>query len=174
MKCQPMELNFVATRRPRPGVTVLACGLLAVAAVAVAWLQSARQEQALQVQIAARQELIDRPRTVAVGNSEGDQAAAAVTRALATPWAEMLHDLEVAGQESREDVAVLAVQPDRVHSRVLITAEARSLAEALVYIEHLQKLPSVRQAVLQSHEVLPDVVGRPVRIAISADWRQST
>ena len=99
-------------------------------------------------------------------------AAAAATGELATPWSRMLADLEQAGGASGGDVALLSIEPDRKTHKVKLFAEARTLAAALAYVQRLQDLPAVRNALLESHAIQADSPEHPVRVQITADWSQ--
>ena len=94
----------------------------------------------------------------------------AATRPLATPWSALLHDLEVATQDSGEDIALLAVAPDRVKRQVRISAEARSLPAALDYVKRLQGASTLLYPMLEKHEVQTADREHPVRFEISAQW----
>ena len=99
-------------------------------------------------------------------------AAAAAAGELATPWSRMLADLEQAGGASGGDVALLSIEPDRKSHKVRLFAEARTLPAALAYVQRLQDLPAVRNALLESHAVQADSPENPVRVQITADWSQ--
>jgi hypothetical protein len=90
---------------------------------------------------------------------------------LATPWGQLLSDLEAASGESGDSVALLEVEPDPEHGKVLVRAETRSLVAALGYLQRLQKARALANPLLESHEIMTDVPERPVRVQIVADWR---
>ena len=52
-----------------------------------------------------------------------------------------------------------------------ITAEVRTLNDALAYLERLQKSAVLRHPMLESHERRKDDPEHPLRIKLSAEWR---
>jgi hypothetical protein len=58
--------------------------------------------------------------------------------------------------------------------RVRVLAEARTLAAALAYVQRLQNSGSLRNALLESHEIRTDEAERPVRVQITAAWQPGT
>jgi len=94
-----------------------------------------------------------------------------VAAELRTPWNPLLDDLEAATAAGRGDVALVSVEPDRVRQRLKLVAEARSLPAALKYVQRLQQKASIREALLETHQVRTDVGERPVRVQIVAAWR---
>ena len=90
---------------------------------------------------------------------------------LTIPWSLLLRELELASQDSKDLVSVLAIDPDRQKGQVHLTAEARSLATALSYVERLQESHALRYPMLENHEVQSKDPEHPVRFLIRADWR---
>lgn len=153
---------------------VLACGVIALSVTVLQWREAAGRVEELRLRIDDRQR-------VRQERGSGDQEDAAIRKAageiavaLAVPWDDMLRDLESAGIESKSEVALLGIEPDRAHGRVTITAETRSLPAALEYLKRLQDRPAVRNALLLSHEIQDKSADRPVRVQIAAEWGKST
>jgi hypothetical protein len=55
---------------------------------------------------------------------------------------------------------------------VHITGESRDLPRVLAYLGRLQSSALLRYPMIDSHEVRTDDPQRPVRFALSAEWRQ--
>jgi hypothetical protein len=89
---------------------------------------------------------------------------------LGTPWSQLLKELEDASGDTSGNIALLSVEPDHSKHRVRVTAEARTLALALAYVERLRKAPVIRYPMLDSHELRKDDKDHPVRFQVSADW----
>jgi hypothetical protein len=89
---------------------------------------------------------------------------------LVVPWSELLSALETASRDSAGKIALLGLEPDRVKRRVRITAQARTLEDALGYVNRLATLDVVRSPMLDSHEVRVDDPERPIQFQVSADW----
>jgi hypothetical protein len=166
-----IDLNFARTRPPlnRIGVALFAVGA-ACAALAVAEYRSIAAENAgLELRLAA---IAPRP-TAAVPDKAATRAAeeaAAAVAELAMPWSVLLEELEQAGADNRDAVALLAVEPDREKQEVQVQAEARSLPIALKYVERLQASSALRFPMLESHEVQLKDPQRPVRFQVRAEW----
>jgi hypothetical protein len=170
----PLLLNFVpASRIPGP----LSLGLGVAGAAAVLWTMFTLQQlgdvsDGLQLQLDHRRDAAARLLGARSLDPAAMTAAAAVAGELATPWSRMLADLEQAGGASGDDVALLSIEPDRKTHKVKLSAEARSLTAALAYVQKLQSLPAVRNALLESHAIQQDSPEHPVRVQITADWSQ--
>jgi hypothetical protein len=96
---------------------------------------------------------------------------AAVEQELGVPWTRLLAELEAASRDVGGTVALLDVEPDPGKRLVRITAEVRSLDDALDYLERLQESSVLRYPMLESHEVRKGDLDRALRIRVSAEWR---
>jgi len=92
---------------------------------------------------------------------------------LAAPWTALLAELEAASRDSSDQVSLLSVEPDHAKHRLRITGESRSLPLALAYVQRLQTSAVLRYPMLESHEVKTDDAQRPVRFAMTADWKEA-
>ena len=70
-----------------------------------------------------------------------------------------------------ETVALLSIQPDARARTVRITAEAKSLGEALEYMRRLAAHPRLAGAHLVNHEIVQQDAQKPVRVQLLARWR---
>jgi hypothetical protein len=90
---------------------------------------------------------------------------------LATPWTLLLSELEQASKESQGQVALLGVEPDHAKHNVRVSAEARTLALALAYVQRLQSSRSLEYPMLDRHEIRADDPQHPVRFELTGEWR---
>ncbi|HZO21932.1 MAG TPA: hypothetical protein VFB37_05455, partial [Steroidobacteraceae bacterium] len=86
------------------------------------------------------------------------------------PWSSLLTELESASEDVASTVSLLEVEPDPIKHVVRITAEARTLSDALAYLERLQKSSMLRYPMLDSHELRKDDPQHPIRVKLSAEW----
>ena len=91
---------------------------------------------------------------------------------LGTPWTKLLAELEDASHDSAGQIALLSVEPDHGKRNVRITGESRDLPLVLAYVKRLQTSALLRYPMLDSHDVKTDDPQRPVRFAMTAEWRE--
>lgn len=166
----PILLDFTgAPRRPRLACILLfGAGVLACATLAFEFQSKLSERDGLQERLSA----LVHPRRVTTPTAARDTAtAAAIEKQLWIPWSRLLAELETASQDVASTVSLLEVQPDPAKHLVRITAEARTLQDALAYLERLQKSPALRYPMLESHELRKDDPEHPIRVKLSAEWR---
>jgi hypothetical protein len=95
-----------------------------------------------------------------------------VAEQLSTPWSSLLAELEGASRDSGGQVALLSVEPDHAKHLVRITGESRDLPQVLSYLQRLQGSAVLRYPMLESHDVKADDPQRPVRFAMTAEWKE--
>jgi len=164
-----IALDFIGpSRRARtPGILLLAVGLLACAALARDFQEKVAQRDSLEARLSATA----RPhRSASPGESRTAAAAAAIEKQLWVPWSSLLTELESASEDVASTVSLLEVEPDPIKHVVRITAEARTLSDALAYLERLQKSSMLRYPMLDSHELRKDDPQHPIRVKLSAEW----
>lgn len=164
------RLDFDFHARPtRPGRLGIALALAGMTAMAWAWsnLQTARATEAGLAQQIAALEQAARPRAAAAPVSRGDDAARAaqlrIKALLAYSWQPAFDAL--AGALSNR-IALVSLDALQARSQLKLVAEARTLADAVAFIDTLQQQPGVRRASLVQHEVQTDADQRPVRVNI--------
>jgi hypothetical protein len=164
-----IELDFVRRRLlSRSGAILFAAGMVA----ALLTVADYRAAGAAVAGVELRLDALD-PAQPAVRDEAADRVAseaAAAIADLATPWTVLLRELELAGADSKGSVAALAVAPDRNKREVAVLAEARTLTDALAYVERLQRSAALRHPMLASHEVQTREAERPVRFEIKSEW----
>lgn len=175
MSVNRIKLDFQPRRSHvlRGGPLLLAAGLAFGLALVLMYQRTASEIAGIELQLASLQPA----GSTYSSDSDPDPSIAVVSatvKNLATPWAQLLDDLEAASGDSGGSVALLEVEPDREHRKIRVLAEARTLIAALSYLERLQKAGTLLNPLLESHEVRSDVAERPVRVHILADWRLST
>jgi len=174
MSAPVVALNFVNRRAPvtLAGAVLLLLGVSAAAAAYLEYrfIETRRAGLELKLQAAARRGHHDPMLDArAAGMTE---AAGRMAAELGTPWTKLLTELEAASRESAGQIAVLSIEPDHAKHNVHITGESRDLPLALAYVQRLQGSSLLRYPMLDSHEVKADDAQRPVRFAMTAEWRE--
>jgi hypothetical protein len=154
------------------GVLLLLVGLGALGAAGLEYLSFTNRKAGLELKLAAALRNSRREPATAGASARLSAEGTNLAQELGAPWTALLTDLEKASQDSKGQIAVLAVEPDHDKHRVRISGESKDLAVALTYIERLQESSSLRYPMLDSHEVVADDNAHPVRFTMSADWRE--
>ena len=170
-----LDLDYCATRRARSvGTMLLLVGAL-LASVAFFEYRTVREELSMQeTQIADIRQSTRRSATSERAAS-GDVAAAAqelkaahqALQRLSFRWDDLFNALESAPADG---VALLAVEPDPAKGVVKITAEARSAADMLGYVERLQKADRLADVMLANHQLKTSEPLQPMRFVVVASW----
>jgi Tfp pilus assembly protein PilN len=93
--------------------------------------------------------------------------AKVIILALNLPWKELFAAVET---YTKDDVAVLSIEPDSQKGFVRINAEAKSLDSMLAYLAYLQKTPLFREVELVNHQIQEQDPQQPVRFMLQASW----
>ena len=165
-----VRLDFVAPvqRARAAGAALCAMGVAAALGVGLLFSGELAERNRLDAALGALARPA-RPATAAAARAAED--AAGIERELSIPWSQLLAELEAAGRDTAASVSVLRVEPDPAKRVVRITAEARTLPEALGYLERLQLSKLLRFPMLESHEYRKDDAQHPVRVKLAAEWR---
>ena len=177
MSAPRLQLDFEGKQRRSGGLLGVVLAVLGVAAVTGAWLQLrtvAAQREGLELRREALARVASRNVDLTQIRGLGSQDTIKTVRELATPWSQLLGELEAASSDNTGSVAILAIEPDHAKHRVKVTAEARNLPVALAYVKRLKQTHVLRYAMLDSHEVRADDREHPVRFQLSADWTDAT
>jgi hypothetical protein len=172
---QLIQFDFVAGQRQRSpwGQVLLGVGLIAAIGVAIEYRTLSARRAGLEQRVATLARLQNHPNSRAEDAAEArdsvsiDQAA----RDLATPWTELLAELEQASKDTEGQVSLLGIEPDHGKHSVRINAEARTLALALAYVQRLQASHSLKYPMLDRHEIRADDAQHPVRFEMTGDWK---
>jgi hypothetical protein len=167
----PLGIDFVQRRPPASmlGWTLLVVGLLGVALVALDVAQ-AREELQSTLERSERQTRTAqaRPRDVAPTQASAVVTAnARVSASLAHPWGRLLKELE---QLAEPGIALLSFEAQGASRQLRITAEAKTMAEVVVYVESLRLSPVARSVVLGSHEVVTQDGVSVIRFSVDVGW----
>ncbi len=176
MSAPRLELDLVA-RRLRggiAGIVIAVVGALCLGTVAVRQHYLDEKRAGLEFRRAALTDSRNRGRSAQTVAGLSAQNAAKTMQELGTPWSQLLSELESASGDTAGNVALLSVEPDHTKHRVRVTAEARSLALALGYVERLRKAQVLRYPMLDSHELRKDDKDHPVRFQVTADWSDAS
>ena len=167
-----LYMDFACPARRATGAGILLCAAGLAAAVAMA--------MAFQAALAERAELGAKIEEASAGYRAPAATPAAVAaqaelakvvRELSIPWTPLLAELETVSHDMKSEVSLLEVEPDAEKHIVRITAEVRSLPDALAYLQRLQQSPVLRYPMLESHERKKDDPDHAVRIKVAAEWR---
>jgi hypothetical protein len=171
----PVMLDFAHSRAriTLVGVALLVLGTCVAAGAYAEYRVLVARRAGLELKLEAansrnRHGLITDARAVGFAEAAGRMAAE-----LGTPWTKLLAELETASRDATGQVAVLSIEPDHGKHNVHITGEAKDLPLALAYVQRLQASSLLRYPMLDSHEVKTDDPQRPVRFAMTADWREA-
>lgn len=166
-----IDVDFIPQRKKIsvPGFLVLTLGLFVAVWVYDDYTSASVSSEILKMKL-------DRQLTRTTERPSGTPLPGADEVALAqqhllTPWSRLLVDLESAAADSKKDVALLELAPDRSKRRLRISGEARSLVHVLQYVERLQQAESLAAPLLESHEIQTANKERQVRFVVTAVWR---
>src|SRR5262245_55632341 len=163
-----------AVRLARMAVLALGVGLLALTAVLLVqrWqvLSALRGQTEELRQMAKRSAGVLRARPGDAPEAEAEiRRANTVLEQLNLPWPQLLDAIE---STRGENVALLTIQPDARQRTVRVTAEAKSLGEALEYARRLGKDPRLKAVHFVNHEIVQQDAQKPVRVQLLGEWRQ--
>ena len=173
MNARSIELDFVARRRPLTlaGAVLLVLGAGAAITAYVEYRHLEGRRAALELRLDAAVRSAHRDPGTDLRAQGLSAEAGRIAQELGTPWTALLAELEAASGDSTNQVAVLSIEPDHAKRLVHITGESRDLPTALAYVQRLQQSTLLRYPMLDSHDVKSDDPQRPVRFALSAEWR---
>ncbi|MEW6120843.1 MAG: hypothetical protein AB1593_12225 [Pseudomonadota bacterium] len=156
----------------RPSVVGLVLALAGAAALAWSvhiWQAARDREAGLDLQIAALENV--RPastRRAEPANVAAQETQARIAAQLAWRWQPAFDALS--GARDRR-IALVALDANQAKARLKLTAEARTLADAVAWIERLQAQPGVSRAALIQHELQADADQQPVRFVVDVALR---
>jgi hypothetical protein len=174
MNAPPVNLDFVKRRVP----LTLASGVLLIlglTAAAASWLEYRQLESrraGLELKLDAALRHAHRDPGLELRAAGVNVEASRIADELGTPWTKLLAELETASRDSEGQISVLSIEPDHAKHNVHITGESRDLPVALAYVQRLQSSTLLRYPMLDSHDVKTDDPQRPVRFAMTAEWRE--
>jgi hypothetical protein len=169
-----ISVDFSGRRRPLTlaGVLLLMAGALTTAAACVEYRRLDASRAGLELKLADANRRNQHDPAQDLRNVGLTEEAGHIAAKLGTPWTNLLAELEAASHDSASDVALLSVEPDDSKHVVRVTGESRDLSRVLAYVGRLQSSTLLRYPMLESHELRSDDPQRPVRFALSAEWRQ--
>lgn len=165
-----LELDFArGPRRVSPlGLLLFAAGAAALGAVLLDHLEArealARAEaQQARLERQARQA---RPGAKAPRRESAGAAERAVAQ-LRLPWDALLREIELVGDPA---VALLSLEGQGAARTLRLTGEAKTMADAVAYLERLRASPWIDAAHLTGHEERQAGGVKVMRFAIEASW----
>ncbi len=170
-----IQFDFVDGRREKSlvGALLLVVGLVAVVGVGIEYRILTARRAGLEQRVTALTRVTDHTPSRIEAASDARNAASVQQAAqdLSTPWTLLLAELEQAAKDTQGQIALLGVEPDHGKHNVRISAEARTLALALAYVQRLQGSRSLRYPMLDRHEVRADDPQHPVRFELTGEWK---
>jgi hypothetical protein len=169
-----ISVDFSGRRAPLTlaGTLLLVAGALAIAGAWLEYRQLEASRAALEMKVADANHRNHRDPTQDLRNASLTLETGKIAQELAMPWTGLLKELEGASHDTASDIALLSVEPDESKHMVRVTGESRDLPRVLAYVGRLQRSALLRYPMLETHEVRSDDPQRPVRFAVSAEWRQ--
>jgi hypothetical protein len=172
-RLQALNLNLVGSSRPRLsplGAALLLAALMVLGqVVASAWeIEQEAQRLTLRQQHQQRsQSSAGKSATPASLAASASQPASLARAQLLLPWDTVLHALERAASAR---VALLSMDAQADARRVRLSAEAKTMGEALAYVETLRSQAGIESVELVSHEEKPVDGVTLVRFALNLVW----
>jgi hypothetical protein len=175
MSAPPLiSVDFSGRRAPLTlaSTLLLLAGAVAIGAAYLEYRQLETRRAGLEYKLDDLRRREHRDPAQEARNGDLTKEAGDIALKLTTPWTRLLAELEGASHDSASDIALLSVEPDESKHVVRVTGESRDLPRVLAYVGRLQTSALLRYPMLDSHEVRSDDPQRPVRFALSAEWRQ--
>jgi hypothetical protein len=154
------------------GTVLLLLGVGAATAACLEYRALEAQRAGLELKLQAAARSGHRDPALEARSAGLTEEAGSVARELGTPWTKLLAQLEDASRDSTGQIALLSVEPDRSKHNVRITGESRDLPLVLAYVQRLQSSAMLRYPMLDTHDVKIDDPQRPIRFALTAEWRE--
>ena len=169
----PVHLDF---ERPRArsgllGAALLASGVVALGTTLLLYRADRQRQAGVELRLANLELLAHRSPGDAALDAAANEARQRALRALSAPWTRLLAELEHASADTAGKVSLLSIEPDESKKIVHIEGEAKNLALAIAYVERLQQSRSLRDPMLDRHEVRTDDAEHPVRFELTGEWR---
>lgn len=163
----PLRLNFQEnkSRRRRLNSVWLALAATLIAAPVIHYRQIMGDTATLEHKSAVLAHSMAKP-TVMI--SFKDDGSSKLLKHLNVPWETLLNGLENAASGK---ATLLSMQPNLPRGEAVLLGEAARYADVLDYIERLKAQPGFMQAYLTNHTIAEDTPGKPVRFAITLQWR---
>jgi Tfp pilus assembly protein PilN len=157
--------------RRRPGLLLLAVGIVATLLTTADYLAVAAERDDAQSQVEGLRRTAERERpTNRTASAPATAPAAAAETPTAAPsaqrWDALFAALEAAANDT---VTLLTLHP--TGKEIQLSGEAKDFASSMDYVQRLQAQPVLANARLTQSEVMTDNPHRPVRFSLVADWR---
>jgi Tfp pilus assembly protein PilN len=159
--------------RARVGAALLVVGAL-MATVALIEYRSVREAAAAWEtrvaeirKTAKRGPAVQRPARDREATAQEIKTARLALQRLSSRWSELFGALESARADG---VALLAIEPDPGKNTVKLTAEARSAADMLDYVQRLQSAETLADVALTTHQTKQGDALKALRFVVVASW----
>jgi hypothetical protein len=168
-----LDINF-ALRRPRVsglGGALLLLGVSAGCVVAWNYAEAHTQLEQAQARLARLQRSASstpRPAVQTSGPREDDKAHLKVSSQLRRPWSGLLSEIDLVSSPA---IALLSVESQGQSRTLRITGDAKSMGDAVAYVNRLRQSSLIEAVYLSQHE---DRLAGPVhvvRFSLDATWK---
>jgi Tfp pilus assembly protein PilN len=162
---RPLWLDYQRSdpTRRRPGMALLALGVVAVLLTSVDYFAVAAERDDAQAQVDALRRAAGHMST---RNAAAPTPAPVAGGPSAQHWESLFASLEAASDET---VTLLSLHPG--DKDVQLTGEAKDFGASMDYVQRLQAQPALTNARLTQSEIVADNPRHPVRFSLVADWR---
>ncbi len=161
------DFDFYATprRSGKLGITLLVLGLVAAIWVASNWQAVRASEAGIALQIANLSQGKPKPATPASARAGTNtyNALSQVAAQLQFSWQPAFEALDASISNK---IALVSLDANQAKSQFKLVAEARQLADAVVFIDTLQQQPGVKHTELLQHEIQSTDAEKPVRFNV--------
>lgn len=171
-----VRLDYQRKQKPFPhlgaAVLVVALSGLALAGYRYQTVTAAAQEWQAKVDRIDHLERRQMP-TAGLSESEARAMAAEIKQANDTirlynvPWDSLFLAVE---SSASKNVALLTMEPNAEKHVLRITAEAKTVGEALDFMRRLGERKELRNVYLQHHQIQDQDSEKPLQFAVVADW----
>lgn len=163
------DFHAAPVRPSAAGLVLALAGAAALAWSMHAWEAARDREAGLDLQIASLENVrpASAPRAEPA-NVASQETQARIAAQLAWRWQPAFDAL--AGARDKR-IALVALDANQAKAHLKLTAEARTLEDAVAWIERLQGQPGVKSAALTQHEFQADADQRPVRFIVDVALR---
>lgn len=163
-----LDLEFSRPHASLRSLILPALGLLALLTSLAQWQAARESHQTLEADVAALQNRPAAPGTAPALPPTRQAAQASLAALLDASWQPPLGAIEAARDKR---IALLAVDARLAGRQVKLVAEARSLSDAIEFVEALEARPEIVRASLTQHEIRSDSPHAPVRFHVALEWR---
>lgn len=172
-----IKLDFLSDGSSRGlGISALLAGLCAALLLVWNYHEESQQTSRQEILVASLRDARTSQREITFVEKDSEKIALETSQARAIilevklPWKDLFEAVE---SYRKDDVAVLAIEPDAQKGMVHIGAEAKSLDSMVAYLAFMQKVSLFRDVELMNHQIQDQDPQQPVRFMLQATWNKN-